>query len=329
MFISFSSYSSDTVPKGTNVICNIYDAGISAKFKQRSDCEPYVPASTLSACTSNPFWTNSGYYCNQPGGAKKLIGISIIPSSECPYTHPVDLGNGYCGKPEEPEPEPDPHSCPDAGTFVHKTWGREGLNGWSTCRSDNCVVVAQVEGHSSMPSGVCYVNEAGKRICRYDLFYTGQACNFDPNKPGVNPPDHEYPDEPVTPPDTENPPSPDLPDEGGDIEPPIYDPDGEGDGKPDDPVQPPNPDPKPDPDDPNLSDGDNAVVGELSEANQRLENIDHTTQELTNTIKSDNDSLLEYQAHILGEMKQMNQQLADGVGGGGGGGGTGKMAAEL
>ncbi|MBD6948387.1 hypothetical protein [Vibrio parahaemolyticus] len=188
------------------------------------------------------------------------------------------------------------------------------------CRSDNCVAAAQ-----SSKTGICYrPSDDAPMRCQYDLFYTGQACKFDPNNPGVSPPDHEYPDEPVNPPDPGQPPSPDIPEGGGDgVEPPIYDPDGEGDGKPDDPVQPPNPDPQPDPDDPNLSDGDNAIVGELSEANQRLENIDHSLQDLTNTTKSDNDTLIEYQAHLLGEMKQMNKSLADGVGGGGGGGGNG------
>ncbi|MCE9846364.1 hypothetical protein [Vibrio antiquarius] len=206
--------------------------------------------------------------------------IESWSSDTCPEGDGIYYPEGsHCS----PNPSPDPHSCPEAGTFVDKTWGREGLNGWSTCRSDNCVVAAQVDNHSSMPSGVCYVNDSGKRICRYDLFYTGQACTYNPDGgTGINPPDHEYPT---------------------------------------DPVKPPNPDPTPDPDDPNLSDGDNAVVGELSEANQRLENIDHTLQDLTNTTKSDNDALIEYQSHLLGEMKQMNQQLADGVGSGGGGGG--------
>lgn len=233
-------------------------------------------------------------------------GDPVYPATSCPSP--------------DPDPEPEPHQCPDAGTFITSTWGRDGLNGWSMCRSDNCVAVAQ-----SAKTGICYrPSDDAPMKCKYDLFYTGQACNFDPNNPGVSPPDYEYPDEPVTPPNPDNPPpSPDLPDEGGDVKPPIYDPDGEGDGKPDDPVQPPNPDPQPDPDDPNLSDGDNAIVGELSEANQRLENIDHSLQDLTNTTKSDNDTLIEYQAHLLGEMKQMNKSLADGVGGGGGGGGNG------
>ncbi|EGQ8126225.1 hypothetical protein I7100_003563 [Vibrio parahaemolyticus] len=238
-------------------------------------------------------------------------------SDTCPEGDGIYYPEGsHCS----PKPDPDPHSCPDAGTFITSTWGRDGLNGWSMCRSDNCVAVAQ-----SAKTGICYrPSDDAPMKCKYDLFYTGQACNFDPNNPGVSPPDYEYPDEPVTPPNPDNPPpSPDLPDEGGDVKPPIYDPDGEGDGKPDDPVQPPNPDPQPDPDDPNLSDGDNAIVGELSEANQRLENIDHSLQDLTNTTKSDNDTLIEYQAHLLGEMKQMNKSLADGVGGGGGGGGNG------
>ncbi|MFL0829485.1 hypothetical protein [Vibrio parahaemolyticus] len=296
------------VPTITSVGSTSYDPMV---------CTSVAPQSDQSSYCNTPlsFYVNGrGLYCKSPYGTKLA---DIRSGKVCPDSHPSDNGDGTCSG---NEPQPEPHQCPDAGTFITSTWGRDGLNGWSMCRSDNCVAVAQ-----SAKTGICYrPSDDAPMKCKYDLFYTGQACNFDPNNPGVSPPDYEYPDEPVTPPNPDNPPpSPDLPDEGGDVKPPIYDPDGEGDGKPDDPVQPPNPDPQPDPDDPNLSDGDNAIVGELSEANQRLENIDHSLQDLTNTTKSDNDTLIEYQAHLLGEMKQMNKSLADGVGGGGGGGGNG------
>lgn len=325
-FISFSSYS-ETVQKEfySGYACvdmHLSNKVIFAPVNQPTQCQNYVElASQYFNCPDGHEIITRGTVtsCKLYMSDWSLLDYKTVSTYICPDGYPIDNGDGTCSSDNSPEP----HQCPEAGTFVDKTWGREGLNGWSTCRSDNCVVAAQVDNHSSMPSGVCYVNDSGKRICRYDLFYTGQACTYNPDGgTGINPPDHEYPTDPVKPPNPDNPPpSPDLPDEGGDVTPPIYDPDAEDDGLPDDPVQPPNPDPTPDPDDPNLSDGDNAVVGELSEANQRLENIDHTLQDLTNTTKSDNDALIEYQSHLLGEMKQMNQQLADGVGSGGGGGG--------
>lgn len=314
LLASFSAYS-DTIKKGNvykylNEVPKTY-----VYFTETSEAPSYSWGRHSSCEEGSQFILGSdmhvrcGTYWRPVGTYKELV-------THCPTSHPIDNNDGTCSNNEPPEP----YSCPDSGTFITSTWGRDGLNGWSMCRSDNCVAVAQ-----SAKTGICYrPSDDAPMRCKYDLFYTGQACNFDPNNPGVSPPDYEYPDEPVTPPNPDNPPpSPDLPDEGGDVKPPIYDPDGEGDGKPDDPVQPPNPDPQPDPDDPNLSDGDNAIVGELSEANQRLENIDHSLQDLTNTTKSDNDTLIEYQAHLLGEMKQMNKSLADGVGGGGGGGGNG------
>lgn len=315
LLLSFGSYASDTAPKEYQYQCSIKTP---KKTVYVNDYKSSVAFFENPYPSSNWSWNGTNYVTYLSGSRYTGIQCWNIPGTDkCPAEYPNDNDDGTCSK---PEPEPEPHLCPDAGTFITSTWGRDGLNGWSMCRSDNCVAVAQ-----SAKTGICYrPSDDAPMKCKYDLFYTGQACNFDPNNPGVSPPDHEYPDEPVTPPNPDNPPpSPDLPDEGGDVKPPIYDPDGEGDGKPDDPVQPPNPDPQPDPDDPNLSDGDNAIVGELSEANQRLENIDHSLQDLTNTTKSDNDTLIEYQAHLLGEMKQMNKSLADGVGGGGGGGGNG------
>lgn len=319
LLASFFAYS-DTIKKG-NVYKYLNEVPKTfVYFTETSEAPSYSWGRHSSCEEGSQFVLGSdmhvrcGTYWRPVGTYKELV-------THCPTSHPIDNNDGTCSNNEPPEP----HTCPDAGTFITSTWGRDGLSGWSMCRSDNCVAVAQ-----RSKTGVCFrPSDDAPMKCQYDLFYTGQACNFDPNNPGISPPDHEYPSDPVQPPNPDNPPpSPDLPDEGGDVEPPIYDPDGEGDGKPDDPVQPPNPDPQPDPDDPNLSDGDNAIVGELSEANQRLENIDHSLQDLTNTTKSDNDTLIEYQAHLLGEMKQMNKSLADGVGGGGGGGGNGDGNGE-
>ncbi|HCH0380389.1 TPA: hypothetical protein NKV57_001080 [Vibrio parahaemolyticus] len=325
-FISFSSYSQN-VDKVSKKRCVGYSSGVPIFHSDASDISECLAYSHLSLpnydyCETEPSVRNGVISCSYRSTFLTLVEIKSYIG--CPDGY-VENDIGTCS-PDSTKPNPDPHQCPDAGTFLSKTWGREGLNGWSTCRFDNCVVAIQVETHSSMPSGVCYVNEEGRRICRYDLFYTGQPCTYNPDGPdGVNPPDHEYPTDPVQPPTNPGnpPPSPDLPDEGGDVTPPIYDPDADNDGKPQDPVTKPNPDPQPDPENPDLSDGDNAIVGELSEANQYLENIDHTIEDLTNTTKSDNDALIEYQSHLLGEMKKMNKQLADGVGGGGNGDGNG------
>ncbi|MEK2091062.1 virulence factor TspB C-terminal domain-related protein [Vibrio parahaemolyticus] len=248
------------------------------------------------------------------------MATSIPNGLGCPTSHPVeDGGNCY---PEETT-NPDPHQCPESGTFYKRLNGGKSIGGFSTCIPENCVVAIQ----KPTPQ-VCIAFGGGDDYrCPWDVFYTGQQCVYNPDAPGLQPPDHEWPDEPVPTPDPDLPEIPDLPDGGGDggegggVKPPIYDPDGKP--LPEDPVTKPNPDPQPDPDDPNLSEGDNAIVGELSEANQRLENIDHTLEDLTNTTKLDNDTMEAYQANLLGELQKMNTTLTNGIGGGGGGAGSG------
>ncbi|HCE3306099.1 TPA: hypothetical protein NG563_000890 [Vibrio parahaemolyticus] len=236
-------------------------------------------------------------------------GDPVYPATSCPSP--------------DPDPDPEPHSCPDSGTFYKRLNGGKSIGGFSTCIPENCVVAIQ----KPTPQ-VCIAFGGGDDYrCPWDIFYTGQQCVYNPDAPGLQPPDHEWPDEPVPTPDPDLPEIPDLPDGGGDggegggVKPPIYDPDGKP--LPEDPVTKPNPDPQPDPDDPNLSEGDNAIVGELSEANQRLENIDHTLEDLTNTTKLDNDTMEAYQANLLGELQKMNTTLTNGIGGGGGGAGNG------
>ncbi len=243
-------------------------------------------------------------------------GAPDYPSVTCPEDEP---------KPEEPEPEP--HKCPEAGTFYKQLMGGDSIAGFSTCLPSNCVITIQ---KASMH--MCFPNDDGSSKCAWDIFYTGDQCSYDSAKPGLKPPGHEWPDKPAEKPDPEVPDITELPDtgggggEGGGGKDPIYDPDPEE--KPDDPVDKPNPDPKPDPDDPDLDKGDNAIVGELSEANQRLENIDNTLEDLTNTTKLDNDTLLKYQANLLGELKKAHETLKNKPTGGGGGAaveGNGKL----
>ncbi|HCE2054015.1 TPA: hypothetical protein NGS83_003924 [Vibrio parahaemolyticus] len=212
--------------------------------------------------------------------------------------------------------EPEPHQCPEAGTYIRSAWGREGLSGWTMCGEDNCVRTIAKRKYSG--GDICYYNSTTERTeCSYDIFHAGQTCVSGDN-PGVNPPDHIYPDKPVNPPNPDTKPTePDIPVTGG--EDPIHKPDAPDNGLPEDPVDKPNPDPKPDPDDPDLGKGDNAIVGELSEANQWLENIDTTLEDLTNTTKLDNDTMREYQKHLLGELKAAHKTLKDKPTGGGGG----------
>lgn len=334
-FISFIAYSSNKVPAGyhdgsTNHYintCNYFT--YSSGMKQLHSKSPNFEHSQLqgqicynlpntdpdiykSSFSSGMSGTGPMYYCPPNGNSTHVVG----PDSD-----------NMCTDPNAPEPEP--HKCPDSGTFFKRLSGGKSINGFSTCIPQNCVVAIQ----APVPQ-VCIALGGGSDYrCPWDVFYTGQTCTYNPDAPGLNPPDHEYPDEPVDKPDPDLPEIPDLPDgggEGGGVEPPIYDPDAKP--EPEDPVEKPNPDPTPDPDDPNLSHGENAIVGELSEANQRLENIDHVLEDLTNTTKLDNDTLHAYQASLLGEMQTMNKTLESGIGGGGGGGiseGLGEIACLL
>ncbi|HCE3706005.1 TPA: hypothetical protein NG682_004819 [Vibrio parahaemolyticus] len=325
--VSFSSYSNSGQEKvyfpysckgyGNNVIYGpLPSSDINA-------CREFAPQAPLySNCGNSEILanTNNSYlYCSN-GGTWQLIvrggGIMFCPSG-------TSEGNDGLCYPDSPDPEPEPHSCPDSGTFYKRLNGGKSIGGFSTCIPENCVVAIQ----KPTPQ-VCIAFGGGDDYrCPWDIFYTGQQCIYNPDAPGLQPPDHEWPDEPVPTPDPDLPEIPDLPDGGGDggegggVKPPIYDPDGKP--LPEDPVTKPNPDPQPDPDDPNLSEGDNAIVGELSEANQRLENIDHTLEDLTNTTKLDNDTMEAYQANLLGELQKMNTTLTNGIGGGGGGAGNG------
>ncbi|HDM8168475.1 TPA: hypothetical protein P0E23_001069 [Vibrio harveyi] len=324
-FISFSSYS-ETINKGSvykyfNELPQNY-----VYFREISEAPSFSWGRHSSCAEGSQFVLGEDLHV-RCGTYWRPVGSYKGQSTHCPTSHPIDNGDGTCSNNETPEP--DPHSCPDSGTFFKRLTGGKSINGYSTCIPENCVVGIQ----APVPQ-VCIALGGGTDYrCPWDVFYTGQACKYNPDAPGLNPPDHEYPDVPVDKPDPDLPDIPELPDgggEGGGVEPPIYDPDAKP--EPEDPVEKPNPDPTPDPDDPNLSHGENAIVGELSEANQRLENIDHVLEDLTNTTKLDNDALHAYQASLLGEMQTMNKTLEDGIGGGGGGGiseGLGEIACLL
>ncbi|EKO3832918.1 hypothetical protein NTH52_003908 [Vibrio harveyi] len=308
-FMSFHALASDTVPKGTNVICNIYDAGISAKFKQRSDCEPYVPASTLSACTANPFWTNSGYYCNQPGGAKKLIGISIIPSSECPYTHPVDLGNGYCGLAET---EPEKPSC-DSPEIQKEIQNQKYICDVTTpeteffaqvfqwwCEEGDIYTYCGHEPKECIQGLTCSSPDKDKPICNPDK----ENCPIpepDPETPG-------QPDKPIIPP--EPPVNPDLPP----ID--ICETFPELCADPENPEPPPPPVPDPDvPSDPDAP-TDDKLLNEAIESNNHLTNIGEFIKSNTSKLGD-----LLVQNNLIGQhqLGKLNDILNKTFGGGAGG----------
>lgn len=307
--MSFHALASDTVPKGTNVICNIYDAGISAKFKQRSDCEPYVPASTLSACTANPFWTNSGYYCNQPGGAKKLIGISIIPSSECPYTHPVDLGNGYCGLAET---EPEKPSC-DSPEIQKEIQNQKYICDVTTpeteffaqvfqwwCEEGDIYTYCGHEPKECIQGLTCSSPDKDKPICNPDK----ENCPIpepDPETPG-------QPDKPIIPP--EPPVNPDLPP----ID--ICETFPELCADPENPEPPPPPVPDPDvPSDPDAP-TDDKLLNEAIESNNHLTNIGEFIKSNTSKLGD-----LLVQNNLIGQhqLGKLNDILNKTFGGGAGG----------
>lgn len=304
---------------GTGITTTVFDPMACASVAAQSDQVRYCDSPLTLKVNGRSLQCNSPYSSTL---ARLISGLI------CPDSHPVDNGDGTCGASSAPGPEP--HQCPEAGTFYKNLMGGDSIAGFSTCLPSNCVITIQKANLH-----VCYPNGDGSSECAWDLFYTGQTCNYDPNKPGLKPPKHEWPEDPVEKPDPEQPDITDLPDTGGGGEgggegggkDPIYDPDGEE--KPEDPVEKPNPDPKPDPDDPELGKGDNAIVGELSESNQWLENIDSTLEDLTNTTKLDNDTLLKYQANLLGELKAAHDTLKNRpTGGGGGGNGNGEGDGE-
>ncbi|EIN9986997.1 hypothetical protein N5K28_004656 [Vibrio parahaemolyticus] len=318
--VSFSSYS-EVINKGTVYKYLNEPPQTYVYFREFSEASSFSWGRHSSCADGSQFILGEDLHV-RCGTYWRPVGTYKGPLTHCPTSHPIDNGDGTCSSNHTPEPEP--HQCPASGTFYKRLNGGKSIGGFSTCIPENCVVAIQ----KPVPQVCIAFGGSDEYRCPWDIFYTGKRCVYNPDAPGLQPPDHEWPDEPVPTPDPDLPEIPDLPDgggegggDGGGVKPPIYDPDGKP--LPEDPVTKPNPDPQPDPDDPNLSEGDNAIVGELSEANQRLENIDHTLEDLTNTTKLDNDTMEAYQANLLGELQKMNTTLTNGIGGGGGGAGNG------
>ena len=76
----------------------------------------------------------------------------------------------------------------------------------------------------------------------------------------------------------------------------------------------PNPNPTPDPVNPDLGDGDSAIVQKIDVSNQYLENIDVGIDNLIQANNQNSKENTNYQRFILGE-------LQSGIGSGGGSGG--------
>lgn len=197
-------------------------------------------------------------------------------------------------------------TCPDSGTFYKTLYGRSGFDGYSSCLSSNCVVQMQ----DAKPIQACTGANSSSESCNYDVFYTGQKCTYDPNNTGMQTPDYQWPDTP-THPTGGTPTDPDIPTDTN----PEYNPDAGSTG---DDTAMPNPNPTPDPDNPNLTESENDIVGGLSVANQHLENITFGIDRVNASINQASKSDLDYQKHILGQLKT----IADKPTGGGGGTGT-------
>ncbi|HIF6162165.1 TPA: virulence factor TspB C-terminal domain-related protein [Vibrio parahaemolyticus] len=90
----------------------------------------YIENSCTPSTTSFKFYINyTIYYLNMSG--QECADGQILP--EYPDTQ--------CKDPSEPEPEP--HSCPDSGTFFKRLNGGKSIAGFSTCLPENCVVAIQ------------------------------------------------------------------------------------------------------------------------------------------------------------------------------------------
>ncbi len=237
----------------------------------------------------------------------------------CPNTSDgFPLDNGSC----QPDPptcldgeilDPDTNTCkpaptcPEAGTLYKTLYGRTGFDGYSTCLSNNCVVTLQPQ----KPVQVCTGAGTGEESCGYQAFYTGQVCDADNSVDGMMPPDHVWPDTPThptdqTPTEPTVPTDPNTPDGSGS---------GGGSGGGDSGTVKPNPDPQPQPDNPNLSEGDNALLKEQNLTNQHLQNIEHAVNDLKTATNDNAKDLINYQKHMLGQLTELNGK---GTGGGGG-----------
>ncbi|NVJ62530.1 MAG: hypothetical protein HWE27_19235 [Gammaproteobacteria bacterium] len=248
-------------------------------------CSDNSPLPSTGQCGSCSLDSTGQYYCEIP------------PPPTCSADEYLDTVTNTC------LPVP---TCPDSGTFYKTLYGRSGFDGYSSCLSSNCVVQMQ----DAKPIQACTGANSSSESCNYDVFYTGQKCTYDPNNTGMQTPDYQWPDTP-THPTGGTPTDPDIPTDTN----PEYNPDAGSTG---DDTSMPNPNPTPDPDNPNLTESENDIVGGLSVANQHLENITFGIDRVNASINKASKSDLDYQKHILGQLKT----IADKPTGGGGGTGT-------
>ncbi|KZX70394.1 hypothetical protein A3712_08370 [Vibrio sp. HI00D65] len=191
---------------------------------------------------------------------------------------------------------PSPSSCPESGTFAKKLYGKSGFQGYTVCFS-GCVIEATIDVIQ-----VCTGAGSADESCGYDAVYTGASCIEGDGQP--HPPGYEYPTNPNPQPPTD--PTAPLPPDNLP---------GTPDSTPEPtPTPKPNPNPTPDPVNPDLGDGDSAIVQKIDVSNQYLENIDVGIDNLIQANNQNSKENINYQKFILGE-------LQSGIGSGGGGSG--------
>lgn len=240
------------------------------------------------------------------------IGRINYPHNSCPDSNPTDNGDGTCSSVEEPPTCQDDEyldeetntclpikSCPESGTFAKKLYGKSGFQGYTVCFS-GCVIEATIDVVQ-----LCTGAGSADESCDYDALYTGASCIEGDGQP--HPPGYEYPTNPNPQPPTD--PTAPLPPDNLP---------GTPDSTPEPtPTPKPNPNPTPDPINPDLGDGDSAIVQKIDVSNQYLENIDVGIDNLIQANNQNSKENINYQKFILGE-------LQSGIGSGGGGSGDGE-----
>ncbi|MGF1909646.1 hypothetical protein L4C38_09405 [Vibrio kasasachensis] len=220
-----------------------------------------------------------------------------------------------------------PPTCPNQGTFYKSLFGPYAFVGKKSCFPNNCGMTFQ---QNSDPMAVTWMEDGVERT-KFDLFYTGEACSYNAEEKGVVDIDHPFEISPDSPPTGEAPPEDYLPTHEADS--PEYNngSSGGGSGGGTSPNPVPNPDPTAKEQDPELSKGDNAIVGEISISNQHLENITHELERNRDSQTDGVGKMTTYQKHMLGELKKLNTKTFSGgsvIIGDGNGSGSGECNPE-
>lgn len=233
--------------------------------------------------------------------------------SRCPYTHPIDNGDGTCSNDEpvsilcsDPQVQKDIQQAQYVCQLGHPSdMFFENQFQWS-CTENPAPQYPNVSTTCSLIPKDCI---------------QGLTCEKPSDEPYCNPANEECALPPPTPdlnPDDSNIPNPDP--TFCELHPTLC----ESPTRP--PITPePNPSPgsNPTPDNPAMSVGENAVNKEMAESNQHLENINHNIKELDKRVVDQIQKANELAQHQLGELKEIRKKPT-----GGGSAGTTQAISE-